>query len=57
MNKYKINLNELERQGGIDKLRRDGFTNEQIHKAMYHETDGATRQQREKLMEKLHDRR
>ena len=55
--KYKLTLNELQRPGNINKLERDGFTSEQIHKVLFKETDGISRQERTQLMEKLYDRR
>lgn len=57
MQKYKLTLNEIDKKGNIDKLKRDGFNNEQIHKAMYRETVGASQREREQIMNKLHDRR
>lgn len=54
--KYKLTINDIERAGGIAKLERDGFKREQIMKTMYKETEGATREQREKIVSKLYDR-
>lgn len=56
MQPYKLTLNEIEKKGNIEKLKRDGFNNEQIHKAMYKVTEGATQREREKIMNKLHER-
>lgn len=56
MKKYKISMNDLERHGGIDKLKRDGFNREDISKALYKHTDGASQRVRENLMSKLHDK-
>lgn len=56
MSKYKISITDIESSGGIAKLERDGFSNEQIHKAMYDKTDGATTQQRQKIMRELYQR-
>ena len=57
MSKYKISINDLERQGGIAKLERDGFTKEQISKSMYKQTEGMPQRERQDLMSKLYDRR
>lgn len=57
MSKYKININELERKGGAEKLQRDGYTREDISKALYRETDGASQRQRQDIMSKLYDKR
>ena len=56
MSNYKISINDLESAGGIAKLERDGFSNEQIHKAMYDKTDGASTRQRENIMRQLYQR-
>ncbi|MGL6123763.1 MAG: hypothetical protein ACRC1W_12265 [Shewanella sp.] len=54
--KYSINITHLETKHGIAKLERDGFSREQISKSMYKVTEGASTQQRNELMVKLHDR-
>lgn len=54
--KYKLTMNDIDRKGNIEKLKRDGFNNEAIHKAMYRETSGATQREREIIMNKLYDR-
>lgn len=54
--KYKLNINHLEKPGEIEKLRRDGFTREQISKTMYKETEGMSKDQRTELMTRLHER-
>jgi hypothetical protein len=46
----------LEERGGIDRLRRDGFTREQITKSMYKLTDGAHQDYRTDLMSKVFDK-
>ncbi len=57
MSKYKININDLMKQGGAKRLERDGFSKETIMKAMYKESDGMTKDQRSALVSKLYDRR
>lgn len=54
--KYKITPRMLEEKGAIQQLRHDGFTKEQVSKQMYKLTAGATTQQRNAIMSKLHDR-
>lgn len=54
--KYKINMCHLEEKGGIDRLKRDGFTREQISKSMYKLTEGACQDRRTDLMSKVYDR-
>lgn len=56
MQPYKLTLNEIDKKGNIAKLKRDGFNNEAITKAMYKATEGATQREREKIMNKLHER-
>lgn len=55
--KYKISINQLETKGEIEKLRRDGFTREDISKALYRETKGLDQDSRSDMMKRLHDRR
>lgn len=57
MSKYKVTLNELERIGNCAKFERDKITREQISKALYRETAGATQQERTEIINKLYDRR
>lgn len=54
--KYKITPRMLESRGEIAKLERDGHNRQTIHKAMYNITDGASTQERRKLMSELYDR-
>ena len=56
MPRYQISLSDLQRQGGIAKLQRDGFNKEQIFKSMYKQTQGASTEQRQELVSKLFDR-
>lgn len=54
MKKYQIKLSDLEKQGGVERLKRDGFNREDISKALYKATDGADQRVREKIMNQLH---
>jgi len=56
MPKYKISITDLERKGGIAKLERDGYSREKIISEMYKRTDGATTQERTKIISDLYDR-
>ena len=53
---YKITLRDLETPGNIEKLRHDKVSRETLSKEMYRLTEGASTQQRNELMSKLHDR-
>ena len=57
MAKYKLTINEIEKQSNCHKLERDGFTKEQIMKTMYKETEGASQREREQIISKLYDRK
>lgn len=50
----KINITQLETPTGIDKLKRDGFTREDVSKALYNRTDGANVTLRTEIMSRLH---
>ncbi len=54
--KYNPTLRDFEQPGGIAKLERDGFNNEQIHKSMYKLTEGASTPERQRIMKNLYDR-
>lgn len=54
--KYKISINQLETKGEIEKLKRDGFTREDISKALYKETKGLDQDSRSNIMKRLHER-
>ncbi len=55
--KYKLTMAHIDKASNIHKLERDGFTKEQIHKVMYKETEGASQQERTKIISKLYDRK
>ena len=54
---YKMTLRDLESQGGIHRLDRNGLNLEKVMKRMYKLTDGATTEERTKIVENLYDRR
>lgn len=54
--KYKITEHHLDTKAGIARLERDGFKREQISKAMYAHSPGASADQMRKLTKKLYDR-
>ncbi len=55
--KYKITEHHLDTKHGIAKLTRDGFTKENITKAMYNLTPGVSQTERTAIMKKLYDRK
>jgi hypothetical protein len=57
VSKYKLTLNDIDKASNIHKLERDGFSKETIHKVMYKETEGASQQERTRIIEKLYDRK
>jgi hypothetical protein len=54
--KYKINATMISQKGEIAKLERDGHSREDISKAIYRATDGATVEQRRKIVSDLYER-
>lgn len=54
MSKYRITEAHFDTPHNIHKLRADGFSNEQIHKAFYKATDGASTPERRQIFTKLH---
>lgn len=54
--KYKITANDLDVQGGVERLEAMGHDRESIHKAMFNHTDGISNQDRTQLMGKLYKR-
>jgi len=54
--KYKLKLSDIERNGGIAKLDRDGFTKQQVMQTVHREMRGATRDEKAKVVEKLYNR-
>ena len=57
MTKYKLTINEIEKAHTVSKLERDGFKREDIVREMYKQTDGASTQERERIIGRLYDRK
>ena len=55
--KYKLTMNDIQKQSNIHKLERDGFSKETIMKTMYKETAGASQREREQIISRLFDRK
>jgi hypothetical protein len=53
MKKYRITEHHITQPGYIDKLKRDGYTRSEIMQTMYKVTDGATQDQRTKIVSEL----
>lgn len=56
MPKYKLTEQHLDTQGGILKLQRDGFTREQLSKAVYAHSGKISADEARKITKKLYDR-
>lgn len=54
---YKPSIKDLESHGGIHRLEKNGLNREQISKAIYNLTDGASVQKQREIVERLYDRR
>ena len=54
--KYRITEHHLDTKAGIARLERDGFTRQDISRAMYDNSPGASTDERRKIMKNLHDR-
>jgi hypothetical protein len=55
--KYRITEQHLSEKHGIARLERDGFSREQISKAMYSHTPGCNQTDRAAIMKNLFDRK
>jgi len=53
MKKYRITEHHITQQGGIEKLKRDGYTRSEIMQTMYKVTSGASKDERSKLVSDL----
>ena len=56
MKKYRITEHHITQQGGIEKLKRDGYTRSEIMQTMYKVTDGANKDQRTKIVSELYNK-
>lgn len=54
--KYKITANDLDREGGVERLEAMGHDRVSIHDAMFKITDGISNNDRTQLMQKLYKR-
>lgn len=53
MKKYKVTEHHITQPGYMERLKRDGFTRSEIMQTMYKVTDGATQDQRTKIVSEL----
>lgn len=53
MKKYKITEHHITQPGGVEKMKRDGYTRSEIMQTMYKVTDGASQEQRTKIVSEL----
>ena len=53
MKKYQITEHHITTPGGIEKLKRDGYTRSEIMQKMYRVTEGATKDQQTKIVTEL----
>ena len=53
MSKYKITEHHITQPGGVEKMKRDGYTRSEIMQSMYKITSGASKDERSKLVSDL----
>lgn len=53
MKKYRITEHHVTQPGGVEKLKRDGYTRSEIMQTMYRVTEGASKDQRTKIVNDL----
>jgi hypothetical protein len=53
MSKYRITEHHITQQGGIEKLKRDGYSRSEIMQKMYKVTEGASQNERTKIVSEL----
>ena len=53
MSKYRINMTDLTRPGGIAKLERDGFKRHEIMGEFHKQTKGASNKERDPIVNNL----
>lgn len=56
MKKYRITEHHVTQPGGVEKLKRDGYTRSEIMQTMYCVTEGASKDQRAKIVSDLFKR-
>jgi len=56
MSKYKITANDLDENGGVERLEAMGHDRHSIHEAMFKHTDGISNTERTQLMKNLYTR-
>ena len=53
MKKYRITEHHITEPGGVEKMKRDGYTRSEIMQTMYKVTSGASKDERSKLVSDL----
>ena len=53
MKKYRITEHHITQPGGIEKMKRDGYTRSEIMQTMYKVTSGASTDERTKIVSEL----
>jgi hypothetical protein len=53
MKKYRITEHHITQPGGVEKMKRDGYTRSEIMQTMYKVTSGASKDERSKLVSDL----
>jgi hypothetical protein len=53
MSKYKITEHHITQPGGVEKMKRDGYTRSEIMQTMYKVTNGASKDERSKIVSEL----
>ena len=56
MKKYRITEHHITQPGGIEKMKRDGYTRSEIMQTMYKVTSGASTDERTKIVSELFKR-
>jgi len=53
MKKYRITEHHITQPGGVEKMKRDGYSRSEIMQTMYKVTSGASKDERSKLVSDL----
>lgn len=53
MKKYRITEHHITQPGGVEKMKRDGYTRSEIMQTMYKVTSGASTDERTKIVSEL----